>query len=752
MPGARQDSPEAVPLPKRTSSPKPQDFVFRKDLDGSIDIDDDRLAEATRTSHHDSDTDSDATDSEDDFDWDAEDDARSQRNMSDVPVNVKRGRAMWRAFLKLSRPLRTLIIAVLGTGVLITPLILFEVHFKNTPGRVQARVWSLWLAITWAATCITYLAVDLAPMLVLGVFRLFSHSFERLQITVELISAVLGWLKLTLDVSWSWIALSLIRAVYKPPQSYWPVLNRVMEALFSASLLLLAEKIFLRYVAINFHRKALADRIAENQIGLRALDRLSNATPNVSSRKNPYGQSWKKGHRSSGLNSASLPFGAGASQASSSNPSPIGEKPEDMQYELEKMKEISKTPLRKEAQKQKKRPMAAVIVDNLIKNQDRKGDTLYSASKLARKLFSTLSNVYPPRQHLLVEDFYPYFKSTSDAQAAFAIFDKDGNGDISRKEMREAVRRIYRERRALTASLKDVGSAVAKLDAVLVACVLVVFIFIALLIFNRSDTIASLVPLATIILGFSFIFGHSAQTLFESLIFIFSTHVFDVGDLVMIDDTPMEVREFGLFSTTFKRVDGQEVVAPNALLASSKLVHNLRRSGSMWEYTDLVVSYDTSLETLEILRRRLEDYIMDDQRRREWSNINLNIDTMTFQNAITLKIGLEHRPNWQDWGGRWGRRNLFMRFLKTTCEELDLRYVKPIQPILMPNPPYPPGWNGGSPRSPYMPSPRLGNPELRVQTSRDTLHVAGAGPSALGRSVSFRGSDLARTRSGRLAP
>lgn len=191
--------------------------------------------------------------------------------------------------------------------------------------------------------------------------------------------------------------------MYKPPQSYWTIINRVMEALFSASVLLLVEKIFLRYVAINFHRRALADRIAENQIGLRALDRLSNATPNVSSRKNPYGQSWKKGHRTSGLNSATLSFGAGTSQPSSSNPSPVGEKREDMQYELEKVKEAAKTPLRKEAQKQKKRPMAAVIVDNLIKNQDRKGDTLYSASKLARKLFSTLSNVYPPRQHLLVE-------------------------------------------------------------------------------------------------------------------------------------------------------------------------------------------------------------------------------------------------------------------------------------------------------------------------------------------------------------
>ena len=103
--------------------------------------------------------------------------------------------------------------------------------------------------------------------------------------------------------------------------------------------------------------------------------------------------------------------------------------------------------------------------------------------------------------------------------------------------MREAVRRIYRERKALTASLKvrypaspfatdaeatictrqDVGSAVGKLDAVMISVVGLILIFICLLIFTRNNTIASLVPLATIIVGFSFIFGHSAQTLFESV-------------------------------------------------------------------------------------------------------------------------------------------------------------------------------------------------------------------------------------------
>ena len=40
-------------------------------------------------------------------------------------------------------------------------------------------------------------------------------------------------------------------------------------------------------------------------------------------------------------------------------------------------------------------------------------------------------------------------------------------------------------------------------------------------------------------------------------------------------------KEFGLFSTTFRQVDCQEVIVPNALLASTKLVYNLWHSKSM---------------------------------------------------------------------------------------------------------------------------------------------------------------------------
>lgn len=127
----------------------------------------------------------------------------------------------------------------------------------------------------------------------------------------------------------------------------------------------------------------------------------------------------------------------------------------------------------------------------------------------------------------------------------------------------------------------------------------------------------------------------------------------------MIDDQPLFVREFGLFSTTFRRVDGQEIIAPNALLSSTKLVHNMRRSNSMyvpitnccyrsgtdvlhrWETTNLMVSYNTPLDVLEELKNRLRLYITENNR--EWAGFDFNIDKMEFQNAIWLIIAIQRK-------------------------------------------------------------------------------------------------------------
>jgi hypothetical protein len=117
----------------------------------------------------------------------------------------------------------------------------------------------------------------------------------------------------------------------------------------------------------------------------------------------------------------------------------------------------------------------------------------------------------------------------------------------------------------------------------------------------------------------------------------------------------------------------------------------------------LTISYNTPLGIIEQLRSRLQQYISENNR--DFVAFNLNIDKMEFQNAIWLVIAIQRmyisvpaallhsdfvhsdRPNWQDWGGRWGRRTAFMRHLKTVLEDLDIKYTMPVQPILMPNKP-----------------------------------------------------------------
>ena len=65
------------------------------------------------------------------------------------------------------------------------------------------------------------------------------------------------------------------------------------KVLLAAAIIVFVEKLFLSFVAINFHQKALADRLEENRLGLKALDSLSKAHP-VASKKPPH---HKRGHK-----------------------------------------------------------------------------------------------------------------------------------------------------------------------------------------------------------------------------------------------------------------------------------------------------------------------------------------------------------------------------------------------------------------------------------------------------------------------
>ena len=661
-----------------------------------------------------------SADETDDFDWDTDtefggdyEEEKDKAAPGEGPdgkkrIRARRGRAIYLGCLRLARPVRILLFGLVAVTIALVPFIVTLAAFSTAPARPEVQVWSIWIAIIFAATAGTWLFVDLLPALIMRLaIAVYGRAPEVFKFWVEVLMAVAFFVKLLGCVTWAWISLRGVLAIQfassdNPPYFVW--IFRVMQALFGSACILLAEKVLLQLIAINFHKTAVRDRLEQNQKALKVLDRLYESKYEAPSRTSR--AAWASGHwprslmgiagsrpTSPGPNSMGGPAAAKskeqgyfeASGGGSADGQHLPSQPHHHHPHLHRHAKHKHTPSEHDVAQAARRANFASQLQDALQMATMKNSKLYkgrsgsqqSARRLAKKLFHNLSH---RRKFLVADDFIPYFKNEAEAKEAFGVFDADKNGDISKSEMRDAVQRIYRERRALSNSLKDISSAVNKLDGVLLFVGFIIAAFIWLLIFNRDQTIANLVPLSTVIVSFSFVFGNTLKTIFESMIFIFATHPYDSGDLVCIDDVWMFVKDFGLISTTFRTVTNEEIVAPNALLATQKYIHNARRSTAMWETTTFMCSFETGLATIEEFRKRLRTYVKENDR--EWGGgLEINFGEVENMNCLNLVIAMEHKSNWQDWGARWARRTKFMREVKTIAEDLGLEYALPPQPI-----------------------------------------------------------------------
>jgi hypothetical protein len=142
------------------------------------------------------------------------------------------------------------------------------------------------------------------------------------------------------------------------------------------------------------------------------------------------------------------------------------------------------------------------------------------AKWLARQLFNNM--VKSNRDHLVKGDFEEFFASDEEAKQAFDVFDRDKNGDVTKRELRNGTLEIFRERKNLAASLRDLSQASGKLDNILMTAFAVVWGIIVCAAFG-VDVGSQLLPLWTMFVAISFIFGNSAKDMFESIIFVFVT-------------------------------------------------------------------------------------------------------------------------------------------------------------------------------------------------------------------------------------
>jgi hypothetical protein len=163
---------------------------------------------------------------------------------------------------------------------------------------------------------------------------------------------------------------------------------------------------------------------------------------------------------------------------------------------------------------------------NMTGDADDNGGLVWgvSSSQEAKRLARAIWNAFHERRRkfLIPSDFYPAFPTKEEAEAAFRVFDKDDNGDISRQEIKGTLLKVYKERRFLSRSMRDVGAALKTLDRILLFMAFIILFFISLSVFgvDVSDSLSSVYTLG---IAASFIFKNAASNAFDAIMFLFVT-------------------------------------------------------------------------------------------------------------------------------------------------------------------------------------------------------------------------------------
>ncbi|KAF9392639.1 hypothetical protein CPB97_011619 [Podila verticillata] len=628
---------------------------------------------------------------ESDFDWD--EDINIDENGQVRKKKKDRARSKWR---KLSPFLRMVLMMLLVTPFIALPAIVTEILWKNPADddelvKKDAVVLVFtWLAFMWCIICITNWGVDIIPVFIVRFTSVFTGAkLETIKSRLLIFVATKKYIKWLFAACWATGSFSFLANVIHPSigDQYRLIVVKVLASVIAGAGLVLVEKVLLQIISKNFHQTAYADRIKENKYALMVLDKLGTSKKSVGKKFKPTHS--RNNTAENGDYMTPFPVNGGyRSRQQSRSPSMDNG---DTIHLTEATNSANNTPLATPTEHGINNNRYSTIMprrgqrDSKAKNDIFKGvsrtlqgiamadstptkdiNSTENAKRLAKTLFYNLQG---NGDELVVEDFHPYFETEEDAREAFAIFDKDGNGDISKREMKEKIFYVYKERKDLHTSLRDLSQAVGKLDIIFLTIVTVVWFLIILSIFGTS-VVQNMLSIGSFLVALSFVFGNSLKTLFENIVFLFITHPYDSGDLCNIDGTDMFVREVGLNSTMFVTWDGKRMYYPNNVL-SQKPINNVRRSPNMSEKIVLNVDCYTPPSKIYELRARMRDFLA-----RESKEFLPDMEIQIQEMDIKLKISMviEHKGNWQDSGRRWARRTKFNFALKEAVEEIGIKY------------------------------------------------------------------------------
>ncbi|KAI9396736.1 hypothetical protein POPTR_004G178900v4 [Populus trichocarpa] len=291
------------------------------------------------------------------------------------------------------------------------------------------------------------------------------------------------------------------------------------------------------------------------------------------------------------------------------------------------------------------------------------------AKVAARKIFNNVAR--HGSKYIYLHDLMRFLEEDQALKTMSFFEEASETSRIGKSSLKNWVVNAFRERRALALTLNDTKTAVNKLHQMINAIVGIVIVVISLVILGIAKS-KFFVLLGSQVLVVSFVFGNTAKTLFESIIFLFVIHPFDVGDRCEIDGVQLIVEEMNILTTFFLRADNQKVLYPNSVLAT-KPIGNYYRSPDMGDSVEFHIHICTPAEKVALMKQRITGYI-EGKKEHWYPDPSFVFKELVDLNKMMVAVWIRHRMNHQDMAEKTKRRALLLEEMVKIFSELDIQY------------------------------------------------------------------------------
>ncbi|KAI8530713.1 hypothetical protein RHMOL_Rhmol11G0080800 [Rhododendron molle] len=302
----------------------------------------------------------------------------------------------------------------------------------------------------------------------------------------------------------------------------------------------------------------------------------------------------------------------------------------------------------------------------------------WEARTTAKRIFK---NVAKPGAKYIEEEDLMRFLNRVEIHTIFPLFEGAlETGTIAKSAFKNWVVRAYFERKALAHSLNDTKSAVQQLHKLASAVVSVIIIVISLLVMGLATTkLIFFVVTQLVLVGV--MFHNTCKTIFESIIFVFVMHPFDIGDRCVIDGVQVIVEEMNILTTVFLRYDMEKIYYPNSVLIT-KPISNFYRSPEMGDAIDFTIDVTTSMESINALKKAIQIYL--ESKPKHWNpKHDMIVKSIEDMNKMKMCLCVQHTINHQNYGEKSVRMTDLTLELKKMLEELGIKYNLLPQEILL---------------------------------------------------------------------